>query len=385
MRPASPPSGADGRSSSCGGPHPPRGAICGNALGKQLTVQESPWITLNIVAINTEKKPFDDSRVRRALSLAVDRWGASREISRVTWPPVVGGILRPGSELAASEAELTRLAGFGKDIEASRREARRLLKEAGVPEGFTFTFKNRDVKVPYEPVGPYFIDQWRKLGLNVRHVVQETGPYVADLRSGNYETNFDFDNAFMDEPDLQLAKYLSSDRSPTNFGRYKDPRLDEHVGELLGDLAVAHADDIDPSDMAAPLVPVEHPANDAAVADREDLLGLEACARGGPKEALPEGADRASAHEPLAVRRRQRVLEDAIGGHERHHPFDVVTVECRVEASDGVEGGLGLGVGHGGHLPDDCARPSCSRAWSRSVRARSVSGASGSPGTRGTG
>jgi peptide/nickel transport system substrate-binding protein len=198
-----------------------------NALGKQLAVQESPWITLNIVAINTEKKPFDDPRVRRALSLAVDRWGASRELSRITWPPVVGGILRSGSEFAASEAELTRLAGFGKDIEASRREARRLLKEAGVPEGFTFTFKNRDIKVPYEPVGLYFIDQWRKVGLNVRHVVQETGPYVADLRGGNYETSFDFDNAFMDEPDLQLAKYLSSDQSPANFSRYKDPRLDE--------------------------------------------------------------------------------------------------------------------------------------------------------------
>ena len=35
-------------------------------LGNQLTVQESPWITYNMVAINSQKKPFDDPRVRRA-------------------------------------------------------------------------------------------------------------------------------------------------------------------------------------------------------------------------------------------------------------------------------------------------------------------------------
>lgn len=198
-----------------------------NALGKQLTVQESPWICGLTVVINNEKKPFDDPRVRRALSLAVDRWEASRELSRIAFLKHVGGLLRPGAEFAASEAELTKLAGFGKDIEAARREARRLLKEAGVPEGFTFTFKNRDVKMPYEPLGIFLIDSWREVGLNVRHVPQETGPWIADLRRGNYETGMDFACDFMDEPDLQLFKYISSNRSPANYARYNDPKLDE--------------------------------------------------------------------------------------------------------------------------------------------------------------
>jgi peptide/nickel transport system substrate-binding protein len=198
-----------------------------NALGKQLIVQESPYIAGLTVAINTEKKPFDDPRVRRALSLAVDRWEASRELSRITFVKEVGGLLRPGSEFAATEAELTRLAGFGKDIEASRREARRLLKEAGVPEGVSFTFKNRDIKSPYEPLGLFLIDQWRKVGLNVRHVIQETGPYVADLRAGNYETGMDFASHSMDEPDLLLFKFISASRSPANYARYNDPKLDE--------------------------------------------------------------------------------------------------------------------------------------------------------------
>ncbi|MGH7424492.1 MAG: ABC transporter substrate-binding protein, partial [Candidatus Methylomirabilales bacterium] len=170
------------------------------ALGDKIKVQESPWICNMTVAINNEKKPFDDVRVRRALTLAIDRWKGSEALSKISIMKPVGGLMRPGSEFAASEAELSKLAGFGKDAETSRREAKRLLKEAGVPEGFAFTLKNRNIKEPYEAVGIFVIDQWRGVGLNVTHQPQEGGPYFADLQAGSYETSIDFACDFMDEP-----------------------------------------------------------------------------------------------------------------------------------------------------------------------------------------
>ena len=48
------------------------------ALGNKITVQESPWNCSILVAMNHEKKPFDDKRVRRALSLALDRYEGSQ-------------------------------------------------------------------------------------------------------------------------------------------------------------------------------------------------------------------------------------------------------------------------------------------------------------------
>ena len=45
-------------------------------------VQESPWDCILMVAINHEKKPFDDKRVRRALTLALDRYEGSKALSR---------------------------------------------------------------------------------------------------------------------------------------------------------------------------------------------------------------------------------------------------------------------------------------------------------------
>lgn len=196
------------------------------ALGDKVVVQESPWICNLAVTINNEKKPFNDPRVRRALSLAIDRWEASKALSQISLMKFVGGLFRPRSQFATPEAELTKLAGFGKNIDAARKEARRLLKEAGVPEGFSFTLKNRNVKEPYEVTGVFVIDQWRQIGLNVTHMPQEGGPYFSDFRQGNFETGIDFNCDFMDEPDLQLLKFLSSDKSPLNYARYNDSVLD---------------------------------------------------------------------------------------------------------------------------------------------------------------
>jgi len=197
------------------------------SLGNQAVVQESPWICNLTVVFNNEKKFFNDARVRRALSLALDRWGASKALSKISLMKYVGGVFRPGSQFATPEAELTKLAGFGKNIEASRKESRRLLKEAGVPDGFSFTLKNRNVEEPYKATGIYVIDQWRQVGLNVNHVMQEEGPYLNDLRQGNYDAGIDFACDFMDEPDLQLQKFLSASKSPLNYGRYNDNTLDE--------------------------------------------------------------------------------------------------------------------------------------------------------------
>ena len=197
------------------------------ALGDRIAVQESSWLCTQYVALNHERKPFNDPRVRRALTLAVDRWEGSRALSRIAVVKTVGALVMPGTPFATPEAELVTIAGFGKDIEASRREARRLLREAGIPEGFSFTYKNRNIPMPFEAVGIFLVDQWRKIGLNVQQVVQETGPYFADLRAGNYEVSIDFQCGSIEEPDFELAKFVSTDKSPQNYARYKDAVLDQ--------------------------------------------------------------------------------------------------------------------------------------------------------------
>ena len=207
------------------------------ALGEKGSVQETPWVCSLVVTFNTRKKPFDDARVRRALSLAIDRWSGAQALSKVALVRHVGGILRPGYDLAASEKELVQYPGWSKDINASRAEARRLLQEAGVPN-LTFTFTNRNIAMPYVPVGVFLIDQWRQIGVNVKHAQLETRLYLAAQQRDNptYDAALDFNCDFMDEPNLQLQKYLSFDRSEINYAQQTDRVLDDLFDKQSGEL-----------------------------------------------------------------------------------------------------------------------------------------------------
>src|SRR6267143_2046481 len=200
------------------------------ALGTKVTVQDGPWDCMLYATINHEKKPFDDKRVRRALTLAVDRYEGSQAISKIAIVRTVACVQVPGSPFATPPGDLEKLAGYGHDINKSRAEARRLLKEAGVPDGFSFTFKNRSVPMPYEPLGVWLIDQWRRVGLNVRQEVSECATWFADLRSGNFEVSMDGQCGYMVEPDLDLYKFLSGPTTAdpkalndSNYWRQKDP------------------------------------------------------------------------------------------------------------------------------------------------------------------
>src|SRR5216117_1298591 len=190
------------------------------ALGPKLTVQESAWNCVILVAL-------DDKRVRRALTLALDRYQGAQALSKIAIVKEPAGVQVPGMPFATGPAELEKLAGYGRDIAKSRAEAKRLLKEAGLPDGFSFTYKNRGVPMPYESLGVWLIDQWRQIGLNVRQEVIEAAKYYAELRGGNFEVAADFQCGYIVEPDLDLYKFQSKDKSPANYSRYVDPTLDE--------------------------------------------------------------------------------------------------------------------------------------------------------------
>src|SRR5204862_7631499 len=97
----------------------------GKTLVNKSVVQESPWACNILVTLNNEKKPFSDARVRRALTLAIDRNEASKALAQISVMKYIGGVFRPGSEFATPQAEVSKLPGFVKDINAAGKEAKR--------------------------------------------------------------------------------------------------------------------------------------------------------------------------------------------------------------------------------------------------------------------
>src|SRR5262245_28624323 len=194
------------------------------ALGPKITAQESVWNCSIQVALNQEKKPFNDRRVRRALTLALDRWNGSKALSKIAIVKEVAGIQTPGTPWATPPQELEKLAGYGRDITAARAEARRLLKEAG-QENLSFTLTNRAVPMPYETIGVWLLDQWRQIGVNVKQINLESAAWFAAQKEGQHEVSTHAPCNSIPEPDLDVHWCLAS--APATYSRHKDTALDD--------------------------------------------------------------------------------------------------------------------------------------------------------------
>ncbi len=196
------------------------------ALGSKITISEGVWGSADVFLFNTERKPFDDARVRRALNLAVDRWGAAVALGRSAGTPYVGTMQRPESAWAASEAETAAMTGFGRDAGKAKAEARQLLAEAGVKD-LKIRMINRNTAVPYTSVGVYLVDQWKQIGVTAEHVQLDVAQLETSLASGDFDAAIDFITVVDDDPSLQLDRYRSRDKTLKNFSRYIDRKVDE--------------------------------------------------------------------------------------------------------------------------------------------------------------
>ena len=213
------------------------------ALGGQITVQESDWNCGNPITPNHKRKPFDDVRVRRALTLAIDRWHGAAAMAKISVMKTVGGVGFPGSPLAATKDELEQLAGYWPDIERSRAEAKRLLKEAG-QESLSFELLNRNVDQPYKFNALWVIDEWSKIGVKVTQRVLQTGPFGEAVRNGEFDTVVDGDCQNIVNPLLDGTKYLPHTVSPSNYGNYDDPELIDLYNRMLRETDFAKQRDL---------------------------------------------------------------------------------------------------------------------------------------------
>jgi peptide/nickel transport system substrate-binding protein len=192
-----------------------------------MVLNEGPWSCSHMFTFNSKKKPFDDVRVRQALSLAVDRWGSSAAVSKISLLKHVGGFTRPGYQYALSQEELEKIPGFGRDINKAREEAKKLLKDAGV-ENLKVNFLNRAVGQPYTTSGILLVDQWRRIGVETDHKQLETKLFFEALAKQDFDVAVDFICDHADDPSLQYAHLVSEGmNSPPSYSKHADKKVDE--------------------------------------------------------------------------------------------------------------------------------------------------------------
>ena len=202
------------------------------ALGDKITVQESDWNCVMGFSSNQKLKKFQDVRIRQALTLAMDRWGGSKYLSKIAIVKTPGGTVFPNHDLAATKAELQTMIGYSDDLKASQAQAKKLLADAGV-SGMKVELLNRAVDQPYKVVGTWMLGQWKKVGLVPNQIVLPTGPWYAKFRKKkDQETMIDFNCQGVVNPLIDASKWQSSDIASNNRGNYIDRTLDKWYDQM---------------------------------------------------------------------------------------------------------------------------------------------------------
>ena len=124
-----------------------------------------------------------------------------------------------------SPEELQQLPGFSRDYEASLKEAKRLLAEAGYPNGFNTVLTNRAVKLPYIDLGVYLVSAWKRIGVEAEHKLEESATWSQSRRTRDFELLVDpYGSSTVFDPDELLVKFITNG-SP-NWGRFSQPSAD---------------------------------------------------------------------------------------------------------------------------------------------------------------
>jgi len=192
-----------------------------------LKVVETPAFMTAFVALNTQKKPLDNQKVRQALNLAFDRTTYLKTVFDNTaspatnpWPPITWG--------------------YDKSIEAypyDPAKAKQLLADAGYANGFSTTIwvrPNGSVLNPNPRVGAELLQaDFAKIGVKADIKVIEWGELIKEAKQGQHDTLFMGWAGDNGDPDNYLSPLFSCNavQSGINFARFCDPQLDKLIAE----------------------------------------------------------------------------------------------------------------------------------------------------------
>ncbi|MBI2910379.1 MAG: ABC transporter substrate-binding protein [Chloroflexi bacterium] len=193
--------------------------------------------------LNQTKLPFNDVRVRQAFSLALDRWEFEKgEGGFIN----VGGYMSQSGLWALPQNLLEAQPGYAKTgpaKDAEKEKARKLLADAGYPNGFDLEMEASGARSDHVNQGIWIIAQLAKVGIKATLKTVDNTTYYEHLQKQGFivmSSGSSFDG---DDPDLIFSVAFLKNGGK-NYGKYYNPEFDKLFEEQATAVDVARRKEI---------------------------------------------------------------------------------------------------------------------------------------------
>lgn len=199
-----------------------------------------PIIGTYYISMNTQKAPFDNVNVRKALSLAIDRKYLAETLMQGTYTPA-GNFMGPGW-IDTDGSPFMENSNSGKpyiDVEnydANLKEAKKLLADAGYPDGKgipSLTYSTNDAGY-HKTVAEYLQQAWAELGIDLQVNIVEWQSFTPLRRAGDYEIARNGWVGDYSDPSNMLDLLMTSNGN--NDGKFSNPDYDAAMEKSRVDL-----------------------------------------------------------------------------------------------------------------------------------------------------
>ena len=188
------------------------------AVPQMVFTEVAQSVSDNII-MNTKKPPFDNPKVRLAVSYAIDRRGliqASHQGGAVLGAAMLP---RPFGVWGMGEKDLLGLPGYGKADEM-KAQARKLLAEAGItPQNpLKVEMATRAIAI-YVDMASYVINELKQVGIEATLKQVETAQWHPLATRGEYQIGANLTGLGTDDPDANFYENYACG-SPRNYSQY---------------------------------------------------------------------------------------------------------------------------------------------------------------------
>jgi len=175
-------------------------------------------VTDNIV-MNQKKAPFDNAKLRLAVSYAIDRRGLIKGVHQDGAVPAVAMMPRPYGVWGLLDRDFAALPGYGKPADM-KEHAKKLMAEAGYGPGKPLHVEmvTRAIAV-YVDMASFAINELKQVGIEATLKQVETAQWHPMATRGDYQIGANLTGLGVDDPDANFYENFACG-SPRNYGFY---------------------------------------------------------------------------------------------------------------------------------------------------------------------